>query len=102
MIKQNVFKTIGFLALSVFAAGILFLSVRANQVQAHELTGNSNPMMGQMMNSNSFLRNHSNLTSEQRQEMINLMQKHHGDNWQNHHQQMHGSDSGIQKKGGGL
>lgn len=102
MIKQNVFKTIGFLTLSVFAVGILFLSVRANQVQAHELAGNNNQIMGQMMNTNSPYMNHASFTFAQRREMIGLMKQHHGENWQNHHQQMHGSDSGIQKKGGGL
>ncbi|MCL5797366.1 MAG: hypothetical protein M1366_01005 [Patescibacteria group bacterium] len=90
MTKKGIFKTIGLLTLSVFAIGILSLSVRANQVQAHELSGNDSPEMGQMMKDH-----HTGLTSQQRQEMINLMQKHHGDNWQSHHQQMHGSQNGI-------
>lgn len=92
MTKRSIFKTIGFLSLSVFAAGILFLSVRANQVQAHGSSRNSNQSMGQMMSTSSSRENHANLTPEEKQEMISMMQQHHGDNWQNHHQQMHGSD----------
>ena len=102
MTKQNIFKTFGLLTLSVFAVGILFFSVRANQVEAKDFINNGYQMMGHMSNSDYSNDNHAKLTSQEKQEMIDLMKKHHGDSWQNHHQQMHGSDNGIQKKGGSL
>ena len=102
MTKQNIFKTFGLLSLSVFAVGILFFSVRASQVEAKDFVNNGYKMMGHMSNSDYSYDNHAKLTSQEKQEMIDLMKKHHGDNWQNHHQQMHGSDNGIQKKGGSL
>jgi len=102
MTKQNIFKTFGPLTLSAFAVGILLLSVRANQVEAKDFVNNSYQMMEHMRNSDYLYDNHTKLTSEEKQKMIGLMKKHHGDNWQNHHQQMHGSDNGIQKKGGSL
>jgi len=86
----------------VFAVGILFFSVRANQVQAHDLTKNGSQMIGYMVNSSMSYESHAKLTPEQKKEMVDLMKQHHGENWQDHHQQMHGSDSGIQEKGGGL
>ncbi|MBI4038731.1 hypothetical protein HY384_02115 [Candidatus Daviesbacteria bacterium] len=102
MTKQNIFKTFGLLTLSAFAVGILFLSVRANQVEAKDFVNSRYQMMGYMNNSDYSYPNHTKLTSEEKQKMIDLMKKHHGDNWQNHHQQMHGSDNGIQEKGGSL
>ena len=95
MNKQNIFKTFGLIALPIFAAGILFLSVRADQVEAKDLIKNGRQMMGRIMNSHVSFENHNRLTLEQKKEMIDQMKKHHGENWQNHHQQMHGSDSGT-------
>ncbi len=95
MTKQNIFKAFGFLALSVFAVGILFLSVKASQVQAHDLTKNGSQMMGHMVGSSVSCENHNRLTPEQKKEMVGLMKQHHGKTQQNHHQRMHGSSFGI-------
>ncbi|KKT74995.1 MAG: hypothetical protein UW69_C0022G0005 [Microgenomates group bacterium GW2011_GWA2_44_7] len=95
MTEQNIIKTFGFLVLSIFAVGIFFLSARSNQVEAKNLVKGGQEMTAHMANSNMSYEGHDDLTPEQKKEMFALMKQHHGDNWQNHHQQMHGSQSGT-------
>ncbi len=86
MYKKNILKTFGLLALPIFSAGIFFLSIKAGQVEAKDSVKNGHQMMGRMMNSHVSFENHDRFTAEQKKEMIDQMKKHHGENWQNHHQ----------------
>lgn len=89
MTKKNILKTGSYLFLIVFAIGVLLLSFRAVRVDAKSIPPEKRLMTGHMLSSLLLHINSAKFSSQDEKEMVTLMKLHLGENFQDHHLQMH-------------
>ena len=93
MSKKHILKRVVLIVLPMFAMGMLFISVTADQAQAHSLASENHRMVEHVSKIDC-----DQAVPELKQEKIELMKSHHGDDWQKHYQEIYGHDSGTYGK----